>query len=277
MVLAVTCIDLTTLAGDDSACNVGRLCWRALNPLSPSIVVKLMDRGVKIPITTGAVCVYPTRAAECKHYIKEFSSEGHLSIATVVAGFPAGQGLIKSTLEETKFAIDSGANEIDIVINRTQVLNGQWKQLYDDIKSVAVLCNKRNAHLKVILSTGELASLENIYKAAMTAMMAGAHFVKTSTGKESLNAKLVYGLVFTRAIRDFYFKTGIRVGMKPAGGLKDSNDALYWVTLMRTQLGAEWLNNGLFRIGASSMLANIEADLYRMTHGCNAQAGDLSF
>lgn len=277
MLLAVNCIDLTTLAGDDSACNVGRLCWRALNPLCPPIVEKLKTRGVRAPVTTGAVCVYPTRAAECKHYLNAFGSQGHLSIATVVAGFPAGQGLVQQTLEETKFAIDSGANEIDIVINRTQVLNGQWKQLYDDIKSVADLCNQRNAHLKVILSTGELATLENIYKAAMVAMMAGAHFVKTSTGKESLNAKLVYGLVFTRAVRDFYFKTGIRVGMKPAGGLKDANDALFWVTLMRTQLGAEWLNNGLFRIGASSMLANIEAELYRMTHGFNAAPGVLSF
>ncbi|XP_017476469.1 PREDICTED: deoxyribose-phosphate aldolase-like [Rhagoletis zephyria] len=283
LVLAVSCIDLTTLAGDDSACNVGRLCWRALNPLSAPIVEKLKEYAVargtteESPITTGAVCVYPTRAAECKQYIEALGS-AELPIATVVAGFPAGQGRLSCTLEEINFAIGSGATEIDIVINRTLALNGHWKQLYDDIKSVADLCNVRKAHLKVILSTGELASLENIYKSASVAMWAGAHFVKTSTGKESLNAKLVYGLVMTRAIRDFYLKTGIRVGLKPAGGLKDGLDALYWVTLMRTQLGPEWLHSGLFRLGASSMLANIEAELYRLTHaGCSAAAGQLSF
>lgn len=274
LVLAVNCIDLTTLGGDDTACNVARLVWRALNPLSPPILKKLETLGIK-PVTTAVICGYPTRAADFKHYLNQWKSD--LPIATTVAGFPAGQGTVRCALDEVHYAVGLGANEIDIVINRTLVINGKWKELYEEIRAVAALMREKGARLKVILSTGELGSLENIYKAAMIAMYAGANFVKTSTGKESLNAKIVYGLVMTNAIRDFYLKTGRRVGLKPAGGLKDGNDALYWLTLVRTQLGTEWLNNAHFRLGASGMLSNIEGELFHLTQGVKPTSADLLY
>ena len=166
--LAINCIDLTTLGGDDTACNVARLCWRANNPLSRVIVDKLLQLGVA-PVTTASVCVYATRVQDSRKYLDAF---GSLPIATVVAGFPAGQGIVECTLSEIKYATESGANEIDIVVNRTLVLDGNWKQLYDDIRSVALLCKQCNAHLKVILSTGELATLDNVYKVSNAAYTA---------------------------------------------------------------------------------------------------------
>lgn len=269
------CIDLTTLGGDDTACNVGRLVWRALNPLSSAILGKLQPLGIEQPVTTAVICGYPTRAADFKHYLNQWQSD--LPIATTVAGFPAGQGTVEAALSEVHYTVNSGANEIDIVINRTLVIEGKWRQLYNEIKALAELMRQKGIRLKVILSTGELGSLENIYKAAMVAMHAGANFIKTSTGKESLNAKLVYGLVMTQAIRDFYRRAGRKVGLKPAGGLKDGADALYWLTLVRTQLGTEWLNNSLFRLGASGMLSNIEKELFYLTHGVKATGADLLY
>lgn len=275
LVLAVRCIDLTTLGGDDTACNVGRLVWRALNPLSAAILEKLQPLGIEQPVTTAVICGYPTRAADFKHYLNQWHSD--LPIATTVAGFPAGQGTVEAALSEVHYAVNNGANEIDIVINRPLAIDGQWRQLYEEIRAVAELMRQKGTRLKVILSTGELGTLENIYRAATVAMYAGANFVKTSTGKESLNAKLVYGLVMTQAIRDFYLRTGRKVGLKPAGGLKDGADALYWLTLVRTQLGPEWLNSGLFRLGASGMLSNIEKELYHLTQGVKATGADLLY
>ncbi|KAI2797094.1 hypothetical protein RDWZM_007055 [Blomia tropicalis] len=275
LILAVQCIDLTTLAGDDTSSNVSRLCWRANNPLCKAIVDHLKKEEINDAITTAAVCVYPARVYDCSQYLGKLNSL--ISIASVVAGFPAGQGYDVCTSQEIKYAIESGACEIDIVINRTLALIGQWETLYEQIRTISQLCSQSETHLKVIISTGELATLTNVYKASMVAMMAGADFIKTSTGKESINAKLVYGMVMCRAIRDYHLATGRRVGLKPAGGLKNANDALCWIMLMRTQLGPDWLNNQRFRIGASSLLGKIEAELFQRLLKRTPQDYELSF
>lgn len=270
--MAINCIDLTTLAGDDTPANVGRLCWRATRPLSAPIVNRLKELGHE-PITTGAVCVYPLRVADCRHYLDKFGSK--VPIASVVTGFPAGQGAPSCTLDEIEFAVKAGANEIDIVINRTLVLTGQWRALFDEIKPIAEHCHRLGAHLKVILSYGELATLDNVYRASMVAMLAGTDFIKTSTGKETINAKLAYGLMMTRSIRDYYQYSGRRVGLKPAGGLKEADDALAWVVLVRHQLGAQWLE--LFRLGASSLLSNIEKELFAILFERKPDKGEINF
>ena len=259
LVNAIQCIDLTTLVGDDTRERVGRLCAKAKRPLATHIL-----RGLglnEIPVTTGAVCVYPTMVA---HAVQFLSNSG-IPVASVATGFPAGLMPFKLRLEEIRYAIDQGASEIDIVISRELVLKGKWSQLYDEVAQMRETCG--GARLKVILATGELKTLRNVYAASMAVMQAGADFIKTSTGKEGVNATMPVSLVMARAIRDYMDVADYRVGFKPAGGLKTSKDALCWQILMKEELGRDWLRPRLFRIGASSLLGDIERQLEHFVTG----------
>ncbi|XP_053109735.1 deoxyribose-phosphate aldolase isoform X1 [Hemicordylus capensis] len=266
---AVTCIDLTTLSGDDTPSNVYRLCYKAKHPIREDLLqaVNMHDKG----ITTAAVCVYPARVGDA---VKALRAAGcNIPVASVATGFPAGQTALKTRLEEIQLAVEDGAREIDVVINRTLVLTGQWEGLYEEIRQFRQACG--DAHMKTILGTGELGSLTNVYKASLVAMMAGSDFIKTSTGKEAVNAIIPVGLVMARAIRDFHWKTGYKVGFKPAGGIRSAKDALVWLSLIKEELGAEWLRPELFRLGASSLLGDIERQIYHHVTGRYAAYYDL--
>jgi deoxyribose-phosphate aldolase len=252
LVKALQCIDLTTLAGDDTPGRVHRLCAKARQPLRDDIVEKL---GLaKMPVV-GAVCVYPTMVP---HAVKALQGTG-IPVASVATGFPAGLTPLPLRLAEIKYAVEQGAGEIDIVIHRAQVLLGDWQQLYDEVSAMREACGP--AHMKAILATGDLKTLRNVYKASMVAMQAGSDFIKTSTGKEDVNATLPVSLTMLRALRDYGEYTGQPIGFKPAGGLKTAKDAMNWQILMKEELGRRWLEPDLFRIGASSMLADIERQL----------------
>ncbi len=253
LVNAIRCMDLTTLAGDDTAGRVRRLCAKAREPLSPHIAAGLGLDGMRI--TTGAVCVYPTMAGVA---VEALRGSG-IPVASVATGFPAGLMPLRLRLEEIRYAVDEGADEIDIVITREHVLKREWSALYDEVSRMREACG--GAHMKAILATGDLETLRNVYAASMVAMQAGADFIKTSTGKEGVNATLPVSLVMVRAIRDYGMETGFKVGFKPAGGMKSAKDALGWQILMKEELGNEWLRPELFRLGASSMLADIERQL----------------
>lgn len=257
---AVTCIDLTTLAGDDTPGRVRRLCAKAKQPLRPDMLAALGMGEEKI--TVGAVCVYPNRVRDAVEALKGT----HIPVASVAAGFPAGQTPFAQRNAEIEQAIEAGAAEIDIVINRTQVLTGDWRALYEEVRQFRETCGEA-AHMKTILATGELGTLKQIYQASLVAMMAGSDFIKTSTGKESVNATLEFGLVMTRAIRDYWSRTGYKVGFKPAGGISKAKAALQWQALMHEELGIEWLMPDLFRIGASSLLTDLERQLYHYITG----------
>ena len=248
---AITCIDLTTLAGDDTAGRVQRLCAKARNPVRADLLAALGVEGV----TVGAVCVYPTMVP---HAVKALAGSG-IPVASVATGFPAGLTPLPLRLAEISYAVDQGAAEIDIVITREHVLTGNWAALYDEIAAMRAACGE--AHLKAILATGDLKTLTNVYKASMVAMQAGADFIKTSTGKEDVNATLPVSLTMLRALRDYRDRTGQWVGFKPAGGLKTAKDAMNWQILMKEELGTRWLMPDLFRIGASSLLGDIERQL----------------
>ena len=251
LVNAIRCIDLTTLSGDDTPDRVARLCAKARRPLADHIMEGLgLDH-----LTTGAVCVYPSMVPAA---IKSLRGSG-IPVASVATGFPAGLTPLPLRLAEIKYAVDEGADEIDIVIHRAQVLNGDWAALYDEVAQMREACGA--AHMKAILATGELKTLRNAYKASMVAMQAGADFIKTSTGKEGVNATLPVSLVMARALRDYGARTGHRIGFKPAGGMKYAKDAIAWQILMKEELGNDWLRPDLFRLGASSMLADIERQL----------------
>ncbi|WP_246727931.1 deoxyribose-phosphate aldolase [Chelativorans sp. Marseille-P2723] len=259
LVNAVRCIDLTTLAGDDTAARVARLCAKARQPLAPHIVEGL---GIEnMGLTTGAVCVYPTMVA---HAAKALAGTA-ISVASVATGFPTGLMPLRLRLEEVRYAVEEGADEIDIVITREHVLNGNWSALYDELCAMREACG--GAHMKAILATGDLQTLRNVYAASMVAMQAGADFIKTSTGKEGVNATLPVGLIMVRALRDYHEETGGRVGFKPAGGMRSSKDALNWQFLMMEEMGREWLEPDLFRLGASSMLGDIERQLEHFVTG----------
>jgi deoxyribose-phosphate aldolase len=249
---AIACIDLTTLAGDDTPDRVTRLCAKARRPLADHIVEGL---GLDAMPKTGAVCVYPTMVAPA---VKALDGSG-IPVASVATGFPAGLMPLDLRLAEIRYAVDQGAQEIDIVITRAHVLGGDWAALYDEVAAMRDACG--DAHLKAILATGDLVSLRNVYAASMVAMQAGADFIKTSTGKEGVNATLPVGLTMCRAIRAYGAQTGHIVGFKPAGGMKTAKDALNWQILMAEELGRDWLRPDLFRLGASSMLADIERQL----------------
>ncbi|RWS03801.1 putative deoxyribose-phosphate aldolase-like protein [Dinothrombium tinctorium] len=272
---AIELIDLTTLAGDDTPVCVERLCIRAIKPLRKHLVDKLvgLDKLKQAP-KVAAVCVYPSRVKDCVDTFEKLNSR--VNIASVATGFPSGQYPLTSRLKEIEYAIKQGANEIDIVINRNYALNGDWAKVYDEVREMRNLCGEK-AHLKAIIEAGELGSLSNVYKASIASMLAGADFVKTSTGKVAINATLPIGLVMTRAIWDFYVATGIKVGFKPAGGLRTGNDAIEWLKLVYTELGEEWLNADLLRFGASSLLNNIERDLFRLIYGRSPHDYEVSF
>ncbi|XP_068630472.1 deoxyribose-phosphate aldolase [Battus philenor] len=252
----ITIIDLTTLSGDDTRSNVFRLCQKAANPLKPELVKSL---NLDYKIKTAAVCVYPTRVADAYEAIKQMGLTDTIQIASVATGFPSGLYPLQSRLLDIKYAVNNGATEIDVVLDRSLVLTGKWETLYNELAQMRQACGE--AHLKVILAVGELGSYENVYKASMVSMVAGADFIKTSTGKEAVNATLPIGLVMCRAIRNFYLMTGIKVGLKPAGGIKTAKDAVNWLTLVYTELGPEWVTPHLFRIGASSLLDVVEKKL----------------
>jgi deoxyribose-phosphate aldolase len=253
LVKALQCIDLTTLAGDDTVGRVNRLCAKARRPLRDDIVVGL---GLSdAPPKVGAVCVYPLMVAPA---VKALRGSG-IPVASVATGFPAGLTPLPQRLAEIRYAVEQGADEIDIVIHRAQVLTQDWTALYDEISAMREACG--HSHLKAILATGDLKTLRNVYKSSMVAMMAGADFIKTSTGKEDVNATLPVSLTMVRALRDYGALTGERIGFKPAGGLRTAKDALTWLILMKEELGRPWLEPDLFRIGASAMLADIERQL----------------
>ncbi|XP_030177688.1 deoxyribose-phosphate aldolase isoform X1 [Prionailurus viverrinus] len=266
---AVTFIDLTTLSGDDTSSNVQRLCYKAKYPIREDLLkaLNVHDKG----LTTAAVCVYPARVCDAVKALKAAGST--IPVASVATGFPAGQTHLKTRLEEIRLAVEDGATEIDVVINRTLVLTGQWEALYDEIRQFRKACGE--AHLKTILATGELGSLTNVYKASMIAMMAGSDFIKTSTGKETVNATFPVAIVMLRAIRDFFWKTGNKIGFKPAGGIRSAKDSLAWLSLIKEELGDEWLTPELFRIGASTLLSDIERQIYHHVTGRYAAYHDL--
>jgi len=254
---AIACMDLTSLSGDDTPGTVRRLCAKAKQPVRADLLARLDLDGLK----TGAVCVYYPFVSTAA---RELDGSG-IPVAAVAAGFPHGLSPLKARLMEIEAAIEDGADEIDIVITRAHVLNGEWNALYDEVRAMRELCGE--AHLKTILATGELATLRNVARASLVCMMAGADFIKTSTGKETANATIPVGLVMARAIRDYRDRTGYRVGFKPAGGIRSAKQSLDWLILMREELGEPWQRPDLFRLGASSLLSDIERQLEHFVTG----------
>ncbi|AVW93560.1 deoxyribose-phosphate aldolase [Celeribacter baekdonensis] len=248
---AITMIDLTTLAGDDTPGRVKRLCAKAAHPVRADI----LDALGMGPVTTGAVCVYHEMVDTA---VKALDGTG-IPVAAVSTGFPAGLSPYHLRVKEIEESVKAGAKEIDIVISRRHVLTGNWQALYDEMREFRATCGE--AHVKAILATGELGSLRNVARASQVCMMAGADFIKTSTGKESVNATLPVSLVMIRAIRDYHARTGYRVGYKPAGGISKAKDALVYLSLIKEELGNHWLSPHLFRFGASSLLGDIERQL----------------
>ena len=250
---AISCIDLTTLAGDDTPGRVRRLCAKARQPVRREILEAL---GVgDLGLTVGAVCVYHNMIAPA---VDALEGSG-IPVAAVSTGFPAGLSPLDLRLKEIEASVAAGAREIDIVIERGQVLTGDWQGVYDQVRAFRAACGP--AHLKAILGTGDLMTLRNVARASLVAMMAGADFVKTSTGKESVNATLPVSLVMARTIRTYHERTGQRVGFKPAGGVSDAKTALAYLILMKEELGRAWIEPSLFRFGASSLLTDIERQL----------------
>jgi deoxyribose-phosphate aldolase len=256
---AVSCIDLTTLSGDDTPGKIHRLCAKARHPVRTELLeaMGVADLGISV----GAVCVYPTMVP---HAVRALEGSG-IPIASVAAAFPAGLSPMRARLEEIRYAVGEGAAEIDIVITRQHVLTGDWQALYDEVAAFREV--SRDAHLKTILATGELATLRNIQKASLVAMMAGADFIKTSTGKETENATLPVSLTMVRAIREYRERTGRNVGFKPAGGIRTAKDAMAWLILMKEELGRDWMEPELFRLGASSLMTDIERQLEHYVTG----------
>ena len=256
---AISCIDLTTLAGDDTPGKVKRLCAKARQPVRQDLLDEL---GVPdLGLTTGAVCVYHAMVPTAVQALKG----SNVPVAAVSTGFPAGLSPFEQRASEIHASVEAGASEIDIVITRAHVLTGDWEALFEEVSTFREACGE--AHMKAILATGELGTLRNVYKASMVAMMAGADFVKTSTGKESENATLPVSLVMVRSIRDYLERTGYKIGFKPAGGIRTAKEALLWLALMKEELGRAWLEPELFRFGASSLLGDIERQLEHFVTG----------
>ncbi|SEW29618.1 deoxyribose-phosphate aldolase [Cognatiyoonia koreensis] len=248
---AIACIDLTTLSGDDTPARVRRLCAKARQPVSPALLKALGMEG----LTTGAVCVYHDMIETA---VDALQGTG-IPVAAVSTGFPAGLSPFHLRIQEIRDSVAAGAQEIDIVISRRHALTGNWQALYDEMKEMREACG--DAHVKAILATGELGTLRNVAKASLVCMMAGADFIKTSTGKEPVNATLPVTLTMIRAIRDYHDRTGIKVGYKPAGGISKAKDALVYLAMIKDELGDRWLQPDLFRFGASSLLGDIERQL----------------
>jgi len=261
---AVSLIDLTTLSGDDTAGNVRRLCAKAMHPVRPDLERTL---GVEqLHITTGAVCVYHQLVATAV----EALAGSNIPVAAVSTGFPAGLSPMSTRITEVKESVAAGAREIDIVITRGHVLTGNWHALYDEVRAFRDACGE--AHMKAILGTGDLATLTNVARASMVAMMAGADFIKTSTGKEGVNATLPISLVMVRMIREYFEQTGFAIGYKPAGGIRSAKNSLEYLYLMKEELGDRWLRPDLFRFGASGLLTDIERQLEHFATGRYAAA-----
>ena len=257
---AITLIDLTTLNADDTEGRVERLCAKARNPLRADIREKLGIGDLRI--LPGAVCVYHTFVRTA---VQALEGTG-IPVAAVSTAFPHGLAPVETKIAEIEASVKDGAKEIDIVIERGMVLRGDWQALYDQVKSFRKACG--DAHIKTILGTGELATQTNIAKASLVCMLAGADFIKTSTGKEKVNANLVTSLTMIRMIRWFAEETGIEIGYKPAGGIATAGDALKYMALIKEELGNHWLQPHLFRFGASSLLTDIERQL---EHGLTGQ------
>jgi len=250
---AVTLMDLTTLSGDDTVARVRRLCAKARQPVRADLLEALGMPPHQIRV--GAVCVYHVFVEAA---VRALEGSG-IPVAAVAAGFPHGLSPLPQRLAEIEASVAAGAEEIDIVITRAHVLSGDWRALYDEVCAFRDACGP--AHLKTILATGELGTLRNVARASLVCMMAGADFIKTSTGKESVNATLPVGLTMVRAIRAYAERTGYAVGFKPAGGIRKAKEALLWLTLMKDELGNGWTRPDRFRLGASSLLADIERQL----------------
>ena len=248
---AISCIDLTTLSGDDTEGRVRRLCAKGIRPIRPDLIRALGITNLHV----GAICVYHEMIGAA---ITALGNSG-IPVAAVSTGFPAGLSPLSTRLLEINESVAAGAKEIDIVISRRHVLTQNWQELFNEVKAFRSACGE--AHLKTILATGELGSLRNVARASMVCMMAGADFIKTSTGKESVNATLATSIVMVRAIRDYYEQTGFKVGYKPAGGISKAKDALVYLSLMKEELGNDWVDASLFRFGASSLLGDIERQL----------------
>ncbi len=256
---AISCIDLTSLAGDDTPGRIKRLCAKARNPVREEVLSRIGAQ--ELGLTTGAVCVYHEMIETA---VEALAGSG-VPVAAVSTGFPAGLAPMETRLREIELSVAAGADEIDIVISRRKVLNSQWQSLYDEVKAFRAACG--DARLKTILATGELGAIDNIARASMVCLMAGADFIKTSTGMEAQNATLPVSLVMVRMIREFMDLTGQRVGFKPAGGVRTAKQALTYLALMKEELGNEWLDPRLFRFGASGLLGDLERQLEHFATG----------
>jgi len=256
---AVTCIDLTTLSGDDTPGRVRRLCAKARQPVRRDLLDQLGCGDLELKV--GAVCVYHAFVETAAHAL----AGSGIPVAAVSTGFPAGLSPMSTRLAEIDASVAAGAAEIDSVITRAHVLTGNWPALYDEVKAFRSACGE--AHLKVILATGELGTLRDVARASAVAMMAGADFIKTSTGKEPVNATIPFGLVMARQIREYRRRTGYLVGLKPAGGIRTAKQSLDWLAMIKDELGDRWLRSDLFRFGASSLLTDIERQLEHYATG----------
>jgi len=256
---AVSCMDLTTLSGDDTEERVRRLCAKARRPIQPELARQLEIESLNIK--AAAVCVYH-RFVETAFQALKGSG---IKVAAVSAGFPAGLSPLEERILEIRRSVEAGADEIDIVITRAHVFGGRWQELYDEVAAFKQACCGR--HMKAILGTGDLLMLRNVARASFVAMMAGADFIKTSTGKESTNATLPVGFVMTRAIREYAQETGMAVGFKPAGGIRTAKQSTEWLALMKEELGMPWMKADLFRFGASGLLNDIERQLEHYATG----------
>ena len=250
---AITCMDLTTLSSDDTDERVRRLCAKARQPIQHELVKRLKIEELNIKV--AAVCIYH-RFIETARRALEGTD---IRVAAVSTGFPAGLSPFEERVAEIRRSVAAGAQEIDTVITRALVLGGKWEALYDEIAEFRQACG--SVHMKVILGTGDLLTLRNVARASLVAMMAGADFIKTSTGKEGVNATLPVSLVMTRAIREYAHETGMAVGFKPAGGIRTAKQSLEWLALMKEELGTPWMKAELFRFGASGLLNDIERQL----------------
>jgi deoxyribose-phosphate aldolase len=256
---AITCMDLTTLSGDDTDERVRRLCAKGRHPIQSELEQKLGIEQLQIKV--AAICVYHTFVETA---LRALEGSG-VHVAAVSTGFPAGLSPLTERVNEIRRSVEAGAHEIDVVITRAHVFAGHWQALYDEVAAFKHACG--SAHMKVILGTGDLLTLRNVGRASVVAMMAGADFIKTSTGKEPTNATLPVGLVMTRAIREYAQQTGMAVGFKPAGGIRTAKQSIEWLAMIKEELGDSWLRSEMFRFGASGLLGDIERQLEHFATG----------
>ncbi|XP_034950562.1 deoxyribose-phosphate aldolase [Chelonus insularis] len=252
---AITFLDLTSLNTDDTQEVIQTLCLKAMKP------IESQDK-TKECLHTAAVCVYPDRAQDAIDILIDHVGR-FISVASVAGDFPSGKRPFEERLQEVVDVVKLGVDEVDVVIDRSLVLTHDWDELFNQLSSMKDACDAK--HMKTILSVGDLPSLNHIYKVSMVAMAAGSDFIKTSTGKEVVNANLPAGMVMCQAIREYKKITGRKVGLKPAGGIKTAVQALEWLILVKEELGEEWLNKTFFRIGASSLLDDIVATIHDLS------------